>query len=60
MVAQLSGGDNGSVLGLSDVGQTPFVGQTTGLFSSRGRPIEDITGNEAYNFHTQTKIQMLL
>lgn len=60
MVAQLSGGDNGSVLGLSDVEQTPFVGQTTGLVSSRGRPIKDTAENEAYNFHKLTKVQIIL
>lgn len=41
MVATLSGGDEGSLLALSEVGQTPFVGQTTGLFSNLGRPAED-------------------
>ena len=50
IVALLSGGDNGSVLGLSDVGQTPFVEQTTGLVSNRGRPMNIETEMKHINY----------
>lgn len=33
-----SGGDDGSVLGLSDAAHMPLVGHTTGFDSKRGRP----------------------